>query len=110
MRSAWSFSSRLALSALRISIPGVIPVFELLLFGWLGVALGRLTLGGAAARPSSANAEEAAKSDRIDAILRSIAKLLLTQDERQRRLHRTPERRQLAPDAARWTPARFAKS
>ena len=73
------FLVALALSALRISIPGVSPVFQLLLFGWLGVALGRLTFGGAAS-PGSANAQEAAKSDRIDAILRSIAKLLLTQE------------------------------
>jgi diguanylate cyclase len=74
------FLAALALSALRISIPGMSPVFEFLLFGWLGVALGRLTLGRAAAAPSAARAEDAAKSDRIDAILRSIAKLLLTQE------------------------------
>ncbi len=74
------FLVALAVSALRISIPDVSPVYALLLFGWLGVALGRLTIGAAAGRPASANAEEAAKSDRIDAILRSIAKLLLTQE------------------------------
>ncbi len=70
----------LALSALRINLPGVSPVLALLAFGWSGVALGRLTLRLAAAGPIPAKAEEAAKSDRIDAILRSIAKLLLTQE------------------------------
>ena len=74
------FLGALALSALRISIPGTSPIYELLLLGWLGVALGRLTTGRTAVRPSVTNAEEAAKSDRIDAILRSIAKLLLTQE------------------------------
>jgi diguanylate cyclase len=68
----------LALSALRISVPNVIPGFQLLLFGWLGVALGRLANSPAARPDSGARPEEAAKSDRIDAILRSIAKLLQT--------------------------------
>ncbi len=69
------FLVALALSALQISIPNVIPGFELLLFGWLGVALGRLTLGA----DDCTNGEPADKSDRIDAILKSVAKLLQTQ-------------------------------
>ena len=69
----------LALSALRIRIPDVIPGFEFLLFGWVGVALGRLATGAAPSPDPAANADEAVKADRIDAILRSIAKLLQAQ-------------------------------
>jgi diguanylate cyclase len=73
------FLGALALSLLHINIPDVIPGFELLLFGWLGVALGRLAVRPPAGAESAANADVAAKSDRIDAILRSIAKLLQSQ-------------------------------
>ena len=73
------FLGALALSALRINIPDVIPGFDLLLFGWLGVALGRLALSAPAGSESAANEDVAGKSDRIDAILRSIAKLLQSQ-------------------------------
>ncbi len=77
------FLLALALSALRISIPDVIPGFELLLFGWLGVALGRLTFraapGGAPGADDGAKAEVATKSDRVDVIVKSIAKLLQAQ-------------------------------
>lgn len=73
------FLGALALSALRVRVPDVFPGFELLLFGWLGVALGRLAIGAPAGADGAANAEVATKSDRIDAILRSIAKLLQSQ-------------------------------
>ena len=73
------FFIALTLSALRITIPEVIPGFELLVFGWLGVALGRLAIAAAPAPDGAANAEAAARSDRIDAILKSIAKLLQAQ-------------------------------
>jgi diguanylate cyclase len=67
------FFCALALSSLGISLPHGIP--ELLLFGWLGVALGRLTFRAPSA-DNGPNAEVAAKSDRIDVIMKSIAKLL----------------------------------
>ncbi len=73
------FLGALALSALRISLPNVSPGLELLLFGWLGVALGRLSFSPAPGEDGAEKPEGAAKSDRIDTILRSIAKLLQAQ-------------------------------
>ncbi len=73
----------LALAAVPLGVPQAITGFELLLFGclfgWLGVAVGRLLSPAGAPRQGAANADAAARSDRIDAILRSIAKLLQAQ-------------------------------
>ncbi len=69
----------LAMADLKISFPSVIPGFELLLFGWIGVALGRLTIAPAPDAAGAPNAEAAGKSERTDAILLAIAKLLQSQ-------------------------------
>jgi diguanylate cyclase len=70
-----------ALSPLRSSIPGQTPFLQLLLLGWIGVALGRLTTspessasqrGGQAATRRDAGAKE----EKVDRILRHIAKVL----------------------------------
>jgi diguanylate cyclase len=76
-----SFVPAETLTALRSFIPGGTPVFQLLLLGWFGVALGRLTVepqpsavprsGQAAARR-----ETAVKEEKVERILRQIAKVL----------------------------------
>jgi diguanylate cyclase len=71
------------LNALRSFIPGETQIFQLLLFGWIGVALGRFTIG---IEPSpvrrggqtAARRDTAAKEDKVDRILRQIAKMLQT--------------------------------
>jgi diguanylate cyclase len=73
------FLGALSLSTLRIDFANVSPGLELLLLGWLGVALGRMTIGAATSADRPTEPEVAAKSDRIDAILRSIVRLLQTQ-------------------------------
>ena len=73
----------IALTGFRLDPAGEVPGFELLLFGWLGVGLGRLVIGdgskeNGAARPSIGAAEK------VDRVLRSIARLLhshLTESE-----------------------------
>jgi diguanylate cyclase len=70
-----------AQSALRSLIPGETPFWELLLLGWTGVALGRLTIGadsGAAQRGGQAatRPDTAAKEEKVDRVLRHIAKVL----------------------------------
>ena len=56
-----------ALSALKFSIPEVIPGAELLVFGWLGVALGRLAVGPAAGpgRPAKAGDRARRRARRV---------------------------------------------
>ena len=83
------FLVAVALSALKFSIPDVIPGAELLVFGWLGVALGRLAVGAGAdpvappkpeTDPVAAPKPEAgAKSERLDAIVRAIVTLVQAQ-------------------------------
>lgn len=83
------FLVAVALSALKFSIPDVIPGAELLVFGWLGVALGRLAVGAGAdpvappkpeTDPVAAPKPEAgAKSERLDAIVREIVTLVQAQ-------------------------------
>ena len=83
------FLVAVALSALKFSIPDVIPGAELLAFGWLGVALGRLAVGAGAdpvAPPkpetdpvAAPKPEAAAKSERLDAIVRAIVALVQAQ-------------------------------
>jgi diguanylate cyclase len=68
-----------AVSALKISVLDFMPGLELLLFGWLGVALGRMTVAPADDAAVTADPEIAGRSDRIDAILHSIARLLQAQ-------------------------------
>ena len=70
-----------ALGVLRSLIPGEVPLLQLLLLGWIGVGLGRLTLaatpapaerGGQAATPRDTDGKE----EKVDGILRHIAKVL----------------------------------
>jgi diguanylate cyclase len=77
-----SFVPDQALSALRSLIPGDAPFLQLLLLGWIGVGLGRLTIkappgaaesGGPAAKPRRDAAE---RDEKVDAVLRHVAKLL----------------------------------
>jgi diguanylate cyclase len=78
-----SFVPGEALTALRSFIPGETQIFQLLLFGWIGVALGRFTVG---ASPSpvprggqtAARRETAVKEEKVDRVLRHIAKVLQT--------------------------------
>ena len=44
----------LTLTALRLSFPAEVPGLELLLFGWIGVALGRLTVRARSSESSGA--------------------------------------------------------
>ncbi len=69
-----------ALSALRSLIPGETPLMQLLLLGWAGVALGRMTVQ---AQPNMAQAKapaparrDADKDEKVDRILRHVAKVL----------------------------------
>jgi diguanylate cyclase len=64
-----------ALSALRSLIPSETPLLQLLLLGWIGVALGRLTIR---AEPSAAERGGPAtgKEEKVDRVLRHIAKVL----------------------------------
>ena len=67
---------------MRSLIPGETPFLQLLLLGWLGVALGRLTMQARAGPGRSAAVRRrpagsaAAKEEKVDAILRHIAKVL----------------------------------
>jgi diguanylate cyclase len=70
------FLAALALTALRLHIPSEIPGLELLLFGWIGVMLGRLAMGSGPTESASAAGREPASAEKIDNLLRSIAKLL----------------------------------
>jgi diguanylate cyclase len=72
-----------ALSALRSLIPGETPFLQLLLLGSIGVGLGRLTIkatptpaesGGQAKAPR----EAADKEEKVDRVLRQVAKVLQT--------------------------------
>jgi diguanylate cyclase len=76
-----SFVPDEALGALRSLIPGETPFLQLLLLGWIGVALGRLTIGaesGAAERggQTTTRRDAAAKEEKVDRVLRHIAKVL----------------------------------
>ena len=64
----------IGLTTLRLDVPGATAALELILFGWLGVALGRLAL-----RPNDPAAPAkavAATTEKIDQLLRSIARLI----------------------------------
>ena len=81
-----SFVPDQALGALRSLIPGATPFLELLLLGWGGVVLGRLTIKPA---PSPAESSKPAaparrdtpdkdkdKEEKVDRVLRQVAKVL----------------------------------
>ena len=78
-----SFVPGEALTALRSFIPGETQIFQLMLFGWIGVALGRFTIG-TEARPiqgggqTAARRETAVKEEKVERVLRHIAKILQT--------------------------------
>ncbi len=73
------FLAAVAASALRTGVLDFMPGLELLLFGWFGAALGRMTGGPTDDADHTADPEITGKSDRIDAILHSIARLLQAQ-------------------------------
>jgi diguanylate cyclase len=71
-----------ALNGLRSLIPGDTPFLQLLLLGWIGVGLGRLTIRAA---PSGADAGSQAatmrrdtsrKDEKLEGVLRQVAKVL----------------------------------
>ena len=72
-----------ALTAWRSLVPAEAPIFQMLLLGWIGVALGRFTIG---TEPSpvprggqtSARRDTGAKEEKVDRVLRHIAKVLQT--------------------------------
>ena len=81
-----SFVPDQALSALRSPIPGAAPFLQLLLLGWIGFMLGRLTIRPA---PSSAKSSQPVaptrrdtpdkdkdKDEKVDRVLRQVAKVL----------------------------------
>ena len=78
-----SFVPDQALSALRSLIPGATPFLQLLLLGWMGVALGRLTIkpapspveNGGQAKPRRDTADKD-KDEKVDRVLRQVAKVL----------------------------------
>jgi diguanylate cyclase len=74
-----------ALSALRSLIPGATPFLQLLLLGWLGVALGRLTIKPAPVLVESSKpvamarrdtTDKSDKDEKVDRVLRQVAKVL----------------------------------
>jgi diguanylate cyclase len=78
-----SFVPGEALTALRSFIPGETPVFQLLLFGWIGVALGRLTVGAepnpvARSGQTAGGRQTAVKEEKVDRVLRHLARVLQT--------------------------------
>jgi diguanylate cyclase len=77
-----SFVPGEALTALRSFIPGETLIFQLMLFGWIGVALGRLTIqtepNPAQRGGQTARRESALKEEKVDRIVRHIAKVLQT--------------------------------
>jgi len=72
-----------ALTALRSFIPGETQILQLMLFGWLGVVLGRIA-GATDPAPVSPDAraawrrETAGKEDKVERLLRHVAKILQT--------------------------------
>jgi hypothetical protein len=74
-----SFVPDEALGALRTLNPGETPFLQLLLLGWIGVALGRLTIRAepsAAERGGPATRRDTAGKEKVDRVLRHIAKVL----------------------------------
>jgi diguanylate cyclase len=78
-----SFVPDQALSALRSLMPGETPFLQLLLLGWIGVGLGRLTVKATPSPAESggqakAQRESAEKDENVDRVLRHVAKVLQT--------------------------------
>ena len=77
-----SFVPDQALSAFRSLIPGDIPFLQLVLLGWIGVGLGRLTIRAApnpaesAGPAATARRQSNGKDEKVDRILRHVAKVL----------------------------------
>jgi diguanylate cyclase len=72
-----------ALSALRSLIPSETPFLQLLLLGWIGVGLGRLTVKATPTPVESggqakARRESTDKDEKVDRVLRQVAKVLQT--------------------------------
>jgi hypothetical protein len=62
------------LTTLRSFIPGATPIFELLLFGWIGVVIGRFSIGAMSSTgqrdgQETARRETAIKGEKIDRVL-----------------------------------------
>src|SRR5580704_17708925 len=70
-------ATALALTALRSSFTAEVPVLELILFGWIGVALGRLTFRAHLSENSAAKGSPGT-AEKVDQILRSVARQLQT--------------------------------
>jgi diguanylate cyclase len=69
----------LALAAAPAAVLGATPVFGLLLFGWLGVALGRMTNGRDSSEGARAvQTRTTVKEETIERVLRHVAKVLQT--------------------------------
>jgi diguanylate cyclase len=81
LNTAYAFGAvflvALAMTALRFSFPGETAGLELLLFGWLGVALGRLAIG-ASSKEGGNEKKSAGTVEKVDHLLRSVARLLQT--------------------------------
>jgi len=71
----------LALTALKLNVPFEVPALGILLFGWAGVILGRMSVGAGdrAANASAKAAPNQAPWDKVDGILRSLTKILQAQ-------------------------------
>ena len=69
------FLIAVGLTAFRFNFPGEIPGLELILFGWLGVALGRLAAGARSSRKDAAS-EGSGPGETLDYVLRTVARLL----------------------------------
>jgi diguanylate cyclase len=77
-----------AFNALRSLIPGATPFLQLLLLGWMGVILGRMTIKSAprpaennkpaatARRDTTDKSDKSDKDEKVDRVLRQVAKVL----------------------------------
>ena len=71
------------LTTLRSFIPGGTPIFQLLLFGWIGVAIGRFSIGAKSSAgqrdgEETMRRETAVKGEKIDRVLHHIVRVLQT--------------------------------
>jgi diguanylate cyclase len=76
-----SFVPDQAFHALRSLVPGATPFLQLLLFGWIGVVLGRMTIKPAQSPAESGGQakawrDTADRDEKIDRVLRQVAKVL----------------------------------
>jgi diguanylate cyclase len=78
-----SFVPGEALTTLRSFVPGGTLIFQLLLFGWIGVAIGRFSIGvkssaGQRDGQETARSGTAVKEEKIDRVLHHIIRVLQT--------------------------------